>query len=97
MAYRRLYGISIAEVESMYKEQSGLCPICLTSLPDTPTRACVDHEHRTNKVRALLCRKCNMLVGVEENNPGTYNRLLGYLEHYNAVQVASPGALGTHA
>ena len=86
-AYRALYGIGYAEVKLMYDAQSGVCPICLKSLPEVFTQACVDHNHNSGRVRELIHRKCNMLVGVEENNPGFYQRLLDYMERHHAMEV----------
>lgn len=56
--YRQKYGLSRAEVEQMIADQGGLCPIC-NKRPATQ----VDHDHRTGKVRAILCLKCNAGLG----------------------------------
>lgn len=54
-----LYGISLEIYEKMYKEQNGLCKICKRQ----QETLCVDHNHRTGKVRGLLCRYCNVTLG----------------------------------
>jgi len=48
----------------------GVCQICKKA--ETATKngkikpLSVDHDHKTGKVRGLLCQKCNMKVGVIE-------------------------------
>ena len=68
----KLYGISLEEYERMYQEQGGLCRIC--GKPETrkvngrAVPLCVDHEHRTGKVRGLLCYSCNIALGFLEKS-----------------------------
>jgi len=51
----------------MLTHQEGKCAIC--RCPETQTRGgkvknlAVDHCHVTGKVRALLCGRCNLLLG----------------------------------
>lgn len=51
------YGLSIADYEKMLEKQGGVCAICFKS--DNNRRLTVDHCHKTGKIRALLCNKCN--------------------------------------
>lgn len=54
------YGLTLVEFEEMLKRQEGKCAIC----GKTPKEnLCVDHCHRTGKVRGLLCRACNRSIG----------------------------------
>jgi hypothetical protein len=80
---RRLYGIGIEVKRQMYIDQKGICPVCNKILDLDFMKSCVDHDHNTGKVRKLLHRYCNVLVGVEENQPGIYKRLLEYLNASN--------------
>lgn len=57
---KKLYGLSVAEYETLAARQNGTCAIC----KETPRRKlCVDHCHETKKVRGLLCVGCNLALG----------------------------------
>jgi hypothetical protein len=76
------YGLSLEEYEEKSKRQNGVCAIC--SKPNVPKngyveRLSVDHDHVTGQVRDLLCRKCNMEIGVYEKNA---KRLSTYLAKF---------------
>lgn len=50
--------------EKLLKKQKGLCKICNRDLTVLPSRdVCLDHNHKTWMVRAVLCRQCNSLEG----------------------------------
>lgn len=72
--YKTRYGIDREEYERMAREQAGACMTC----GQDEKRLVVDHNHRTGKVRDLLCDRCNRGVGVVEE-PGELLRLMAYL------------------
>ena len=43
--------------ERLFAEQGGVCAIC--GNPPKTRRLHIDHEHSTNRVRGLLCFRCN--------------------------------------
>jgi Recombination endonuclease VII len=59
---RRLYG---ADFVALYKEQGGHCKMCQDSFEEYDMQ--VDHNHRTLKVRGLVCRTCNVIIGFAEH------------------------------
>ena len=61
------YGITLDDYNKMFNEQEGKCAICQRHQNDLTRTLCVDHDHKTNKVRALLCVTCNTDVSVVEN------------------------------
>jgi len=77
--FRRKYHITLEYYEELYKSQSGKCAICGKEYPVL----CVDHNHDTGKVRDLLCRKCNMVIGYIENNQPVLKNLEEYLKKHN--------------
>lgn len=39
----------------------------------------VDHNHKTGKVRGLLCRRCNQALGKLEDDPALFEAAATYL------------------
>ena len=60
---KRLYGLSKKEYLNLLKDQLGCCAICGRSQEELSGKLCVDHNHETQRVRGLLCKKCNVAVG----------------------------------
>lgn len=80
------YGITEEQYNEMFRVQGGVCAIC--KFPCTSgDKLSVDHCHRTNKVRGLLCRSCNLaLAAVNESEELIYS-LLDYLQQHNETTV----------
>jgi len=61
------YGITVEQFEAMEKSQDGKCAICggppRGRAGKKGKRFHVDHDHKTRKVRALLCFNCNAMLG----------------------------------
>ncbi len=54
------YGITLDDFRLASSERHGRCDICL----GVASTLCVDHDHNTNQIRGLLCRKCNRSLGL---------------------------------
>jgi DNA-directed RNA polymerase subunit RPC12/RpoP len=76
-ARARQYGLTPGAFESMKSAQQNRCAICGTEF-GVPY---VDHNHTTNKVRALLCQHCNTMLGAAKENPATLRAAADYLEN----------------
>lgn len=60
-ALRKNYGISLETYLKIRKQQNYHCALCPN---DNQGKALsVDHDHKTGKVRGLLCRNCNLGLG----------------------------------
>lgn len=57
------YGITWEDKVELYLKQCGRCAICGKVWEGITTDVCVDHCHRRNVVRGLLCRRCNTKLG----------------------------------
>jgi hypothetical protein len=40
----------------------------------------IDHDHITNEVRGLLCRDCNVMLGLVKDNTETLKNAIQYLQ-----------------
>lgn len=78
--YRTRYGLTVADVAVMLTKQQGVCAICKTP----PKRPCVDHCHRTNRVRGILCHKCNIALHAIERE-SFFTPALDYLLEHGMV------------
>ena len=73
------YGITQMQYEEMLDRQGGVCAICGSANGNGRILA-VDHDHITEKVRGLLCGKCNMGLGMFCDNPEILLLAYSYLE-----------------
>jgi F0F1-type ATP synthase alpha subunit len=76
---KNVYGITLVQYNEMFETQEGKCAICQRHQNELTRTLCVDHDHKTNKVRALLCVTCNTDVSVVENR---LEEMTNYLNKY---------------
>ena len=63
------YGITKLDWDIMFEKQKGCCALCNESFGDNNwMKPVVDHNHITGKVRGLLHRSCNLLLGYVNDN-----------------------------
>ena len=82
---RRAYGISLADFNRMVLAQGNRCACCGTDKPGGRHNTWnVDHDHVTGVVRELLCKDCNIVLGLVEDSPEHLQRLIAYVaKHTN--------------
>ena len=87
---KKKYGITTPQRDDLLEAQNGCCAIC-----DTPVQfkragkevskqgwtksAAVDHCHSTNKIRGILCFRCNTTLGHVEESAGLLHKLKQYI------------------
>jgi len=64
---RKAYGLSTEKYNEIFEKQNGKCAICNKHQKELSRPLNVDHCHNTNKIRDLLCDRCNLTVGYVEN------------------------------
>lgn len=80
------YNITVGEVNAMNKKQKGLCAICgkpeSRKNPLHKNKICtlsIDHDHKTEQFRGLLCIKCNFGLGHFDDDPELLLKAIKYL------------------
>lgn len=66
----RRYGITMEQLLALPEA----CQIC-----DSTENLCIDHDHETEAVRGVLCRECNVALGMFRDDPKRLARALNYL------------------
>ncbi|WP_406305798.1 endonuclease VII domain-containing protein [Streptomyces sp. NBC_00885] len=83
------YGLSAEDYQRLFEAQSGKCAICHET---RKTNLAVDHCHKTEAIRGLLCARCNsqLLARGARDRPEILRRAADYLENYPAWKILGP-------
>ena len=73
---KRTYNLTLDQYNKMLSDQNGCCKICPTEL----TKPHVDHCHKTDKVRGLLCSNCNTGLGLLKEDTRILNKMIKYIK-----------------
>lgn len=57
------YGITEDDYNDMFVSQNGKCGICGKHQTEIKAALHIDHNHKTGRVRGLLCSSCNFGIG----------------------------------
>lgn len=79
---RRRYGISVEDQRRMWEAQSGRCLVCSDVL--IYSKAHLDHNHETGRVRGFLCKGCNTVIGWTNEDPKRLRRIAAYVQAFNS-------------
>ena len=75
------YGITIKDYDDMLLKQKGMCKICKSKESGYGRKYfCVDHNHKTNKIRGLLCYSCNLGLGKFKDDISILKAAIKYLK-----------------
>lgn len=78
----RIYDITLEEYSALLEKQNNKCAICGVSKCSTGKSFSVDHNHATNKIRGLLCKNCNIALGLFKDNRTHIENALLYLKEH---------------
>ena len=86
---KKTYGLSYEEYQEMFDKYDGTCWVCREPEIDKHAKTgaikslAVDHNHHTGKVRGLLCRRCNVSLGLLRDSTEILNNMITYMEKYD--------------
>jgi len=69
------YNITKQKYDNLCRLQNFCCAICLEPIKTLY----IDHNHKTNKIRGLLCRDCNLALGLFKDNSKILVNATNYL------------------
>jgi hypothetical protein len=81
---KQAYGISLDEFNVLLNNQNNCCAICTQpfSSKKMSEKPFVDHNHKTGKVRQLLCLNCNSIIGYSRENMLVLKAAIKYLKKF---------------
>jgi hypothetical protein len=74
------FGITLDEYNELLNKQKNSCSIC--GNPPRLQKFAVDHDHKTGKVRGLLCRDCNVGIGNLKDDPDLIEKAIQYIKKF---------------
>ncbi len=78
-----LYGITFKQMREMYISQFGECGICGNKFK-SKRDIHIDHDHKRDKVRQLLCHRCNLMIGWIEDRR-ILSKAIEYLNKWDGI------------
>ncbi len=75
---RQVYGMEAGEYDRMHAAQKGACAICGYEHKSLH----IDHDHKTGKVRALLCNWCNTAIGYAREDVDVLKKIIKYINKH---------------
>ena len=72
---KRKYGLTTEQFSAMITEQDNRCKICTCEMEDPQ----IDHNHSTGKIRGLLCKPCNMSLGLLKEDINSLYNMISYI------------------
>ena len=81
-ALKKMYGITLDQYNILLETQGGKCATCGCDRSDKGRDLCVDHNHKTGKVRGLLCGNCNRGIGYFKEDIQRMESAIAYLKRH---------------
>lgn len=79
------YGLTLIEFNELLAKQDNRCAICSNLIKGRNIHT--DHNHITGKVRGLLCKNCNLGIGLFKDNFSLLIRAADYIKRIKSICV----------
>lgn len=83
---KREYGLTAEAHKALLESHNNKCAICRAD-KDWGGRKylSVDHDHKTGKVRGVLCNSCNVALGLLKDDPQRLRAAADYLDRFDSA------------
>lgn len=92
---KRDYGLTTDQYDAILASQGGRCAICREYETHVRhgkvTRLAVDHEYGTDRIRELLCQRCNRALGLLRDSEIVLESALAYLRKHHGLRLVDTG------
>lgn len=78
--YRKKFGVTDEFIFGLYRKTKGKCSICGVPENECSRSLHIDHCHKTNKIRGLLCSRCNSGIGLFLEDVGILKNAIKYIK-----------------
>ena len=65
---KKNYNLTMAAKNQKFESQGRVCAVCKSPKPNTKKKWFVDHDHKTEVFRGVLCGKCNLILGFADDS-----------------------------
>lgn len=88
----RKHGLTLDDYYRILKDQGEVCAICrkqesVQRIGQAAWLLAIDHDHQTNRVRGLLCSKCNQALGLFDDDPKRLEDAAAYLRQIATLEA----------
>lgn len=84
----RSYGLTLDQYHAKQESQDFGCAICgkeQVGRANSRDLLYVDHDHKTTRIRGLLCHNCNAGIGHFFDDPAVLMQAIAYVVHWQGV------------
>jgi hypothetical protein len=83
------YGVTFEQYRAMLGAQGNACKICGSFSPGaSKDHFSIDHDHKTGKIRGILCHGCNAGLGMFKEDTQSLKQAICYLDSHVAVSTS---------
>ena len=87
--FKNKYNLTIEQRDNLILQQNNCCAICGDKFVSSK-HTHVDHCHKTNKIRKILCTSCNTGLGCFNDDQERLKKAIDYLEYHAKENTTTP-------
>lgn len=81
---KRDYGLTPEQYLALIESHDRKCAVCKRAVVPVPAPvraegACIDHDHKTGRIRGILCHACNRAIGMLRDDVNILKSAVAYL------------------